>query len=116
MPDDLYNNPQFDYAGYYYEEFGMCGDVPITRTEYDDGAAIINGKVVQSGSNAENFKLRLRYLTPYNLVLCAKFHPFNSSKGDELSKKYLNNLLKDKCTLEDFVQASRGLPRGKEIY
>ena len=116
MPDDLYNNPQFDYAGYYYEEFGMCGDVPITRTEYDDGAAIINGKVVQSGSNAENFKLRLRYLTPYNLVLCAKFHPFNSSKGDELSKKYLNNLLKDKCTLEDFVQASRKLPRGKEIY
>ncbi len=106
--EDYYNNLFYQEIGYYHEEFGLYNDIPITRQEYDDGAAVINGKVVQS--NGE-FKLRVRYLTPYNFVICAKFHPINCNQGDILTKKYLNDILKGYSTIEEFVNASNKLPR-----
>lgn len=106
IPDDLYNNPFTVSLGYYYEEFGLCGDIPITMAEYDDGAAMINGKLVQSGTGNKRFKQRIRYLTPYNFVICAKFHPFNSDEGDELTQKYLEEILTGKTSVENFASAS----------
>jgi hypothetical protein len=34
-------------SGYYNEEYGVLEGVPITRAEYDDGAAVIYGKVIE---------------------------------------------------------------------
>lgn len=114
VPDDLLNNFHYKEFGFYNEEFGLCGDTPITRAEYDDGAAVINGKLVHSGIDAPEFKLRVRYLTPYNFVLCAKWHPFNSSEGDKMTKKYLDGILKGQNTIEEFVKASQCLKKNEK--
>lgn len=56
--------------GYYTEEYGLIGKKIISRQEHDDGAAIINGKIV----DASNSELRLRHLTPYNFIIAASNH------------------------------------------
>lgn len=101
------NNPFGQSYGYYYEEFGLYNDIPITRQEYDDGAAVINDKVIPSNGR---FQLRVRYLTPYNLIICAKYHPFNSNDGDRITKQYLDGILKGTYSIEEFVDASLLLP------
>lgn len=102
------NNPFGQSYGYYYEEFGLYNDIPITRQEYDDGAAVINDKVIPSNGR---FQLRVRYLTPYNLIICAKYHPFNSNDGDRITKQYLDGILKGTYSIEEFVDASLLLPK-----
>lgn len=97
----------------YWEEYGIYRDaegkeIPITRAEYDDGATVKDGKVIDLKGKTE---LRVRYLTPYNFVLCGKDHPFNSNEGDKLTKYYLDNILAGKSTIDEFVQASRQLKR-----
>lgn len=51
----------------------------MSRREYDDDAAVIDGKVVDLEHKA---KLRNRYLTPYNFIICAHFNSINNSKYD----------------------------------
>lgn len=82
----------------------------LTREEFDDGGTVINGEVIDTAGKA---KLRIRYLTPYNLVICVKAYPFNSDRGDELTKKYLNGILDQECTIEDFVQVSMSLRKNE---
>ncbi|MGF7019172.1 hypothetical protein M2145_002958 [Lachnospiraceae bacterium PF1-21] len=94
--------------GYYHEEYGMFNETPITRTELDDGAAEIDGEVVDVTGKVE---LRVRYITPYNFIICAQFHPFNSSLGDEFTENGLNAILKGDMTLEEFARQSEKLPR-----
>lgn len=108
---DYYENPMYKDWGYYSEEFGLFNNIPITRAEFDDGAAVINGQVVPSNGQ---FQLRVRYLTPYNFVICAKFHPFNSNQGDLFTKNGLNAILKGFMSIEDFAQQSLILPRNSE--
>lgn len=108
---NYYNSSFYQSFGYYREEFGLYNNIPITRQEYDDGAADINGKVIPSNGR---FKLRVRYLTPYNLVICAKFHPFNSKDGDRITKRYLDGILKGTYSIEEFVAASLLLPKNEK--
>ena len=96
--------------GYYTEEYGIYENHPITRAEYDDGAAVIDGNLIDFGDKAQ---LRVRYLTKYNFVICAKFHPFNSPEGDTLTRKYLDNILNGNCTIEEFAEASKKLKRNR---
>ena len=42
----------------------------MTRAEYDDGATVIDGKVVDLNGKA---KLRIRYITPYNFYYMCTF-------------------------------------------
>ena len=108
---NYYNS--YQSFGYYCEEFGLYDNIPITRQEYDDGAAVINGKVIPSNGR---FKLRVRYLTPYNFVICAQFHPFNSNYGDTITKQYLDGILKGTYSIEEFVDASLLLPKNNNDY
>ena len=108
---NYYNSSFYQSFGYYREEFGLYNNIPITRQEYDDGAADINGKVIPSNGR---FKLRVRYLTPYNLVICAKFHPFNSKDGDKITKRYLDGILKGTYSIKEFVDASLLLPKNEK--
>jgi len=94
--------------GYACEEYGLYNNTPITRAEFDDGAAEIDGDVVDVSGKAA---LRVRYLTPYNFVICAKFHPFNSKEGDELTKECLDGLLEGTMNFEEFTKRSECLPR-----
>ncbi len=95
-----------------YEEFGIVGDRFITRAEYDDGSAVIDGIVVQVDDKAE---LRTRHLLPYNFILCAKFNPVNSSLGDEITQKYCEGILRGELTLDDLVKKIEKLTR-REIF
>ena len=65
-------------GGYYFEEYGIFGDKLVTRAEFDDGATVVNGKVVQ----LQNVDLRVRYITPFNFILCGIDHVLNAGFAD----------------------------------
>jgi hypothetical protein len=95
--------------GYTSEEFGLHNNVPITRAEYDDHAAFINGVYVK----LDNPKIRIRYLTPYNFIITPKCSPYNSSKGDSLGDRYMNAILEGNSTVESFIKQGDLLPRNR---
>jgi len=93
--------------GYCDEEYGLFGEIPIRREEFDDGAAEINGEVVDT-CGAE---LRKRYLTKYNFIIVAKSSPFNSRKGNILGNEFMNEILKGNKTLEEFIERADELEK-----
>lgn len=94
-----------DTGGYYDEEFAVfkpswyLPERKITRQEYDDGSAMVNGKPMRLHGRAE---LRLRYLTPYNFILAAKFSPFNCHEFDRTSGEYFKGMLKGSISVKQF--------------
>jgi curved DNA-binding protein CbpA len=92
----------------YTEEYAAVGDKKITRDEYDDGAAVIDGKAVDISGEAE---LRVRFLTPYNFVICAHLNPINETKYDTSMNDIMNNLLDNKIEFSDLTNFVEKLPR-----
>ena len=83
---------------YYWEEYGLVDPGhQITRAEYDDGAAKINGKLHKLGDKAH---LRVRYVTPYNFLIAPQESPINDPNFDEQLTKYLDALLLKEGELE----------------
>ena len=113
QPIGLYNYTKeqiedvIEWRGYYDEEYGLHNGIPIRREEYDDGAAEINGEIVDI-SGAE---LRIRFLTNYNFIIVAKSSPFNSREGNKLGSKYMNAILKGEKTLEEFAEKAEELEK-----
>jgi hypothetical protein len=100
--DDAIIEEWTEKYGYYYEEYAEYENKKVTRAEYDDGAAVIDGKVVDLNGKA---KLRIRYITPYNFIICAHFNPMNSSVYDDMLGKLLNGILKGQNSVEEIVEA-----------
>lgn len=86
--------------GYCSEEYALLGKKPISREDYDDGATIIKGNVVETFGS----KLRIRYLSEYNFIISAKQSPFNSQKFDRESYDYFNAILKGEKNANDFLE------------
>jgi len=89
--------------GYSWEEYGLIDYLffwkkPIRREDYDDGATVIRGKVI----DAHDAELRVRYLSDYNFIIAAKGSPYNSHKFDRSSKDYLNGILAGNVQSETF--------------
>lgn len=84
--------------GYCHEEFALFKGKSIKRTEYDDGAAIIDGEPVKLKGESE---LRTRYLIPYNFIICAHFNPINNNEYDYIMEDYLNDILLGKKQVND---------------
>ena len=77
--------------GYDYEEYGLVsGKTPVTRSDYDAGLAVIEGKVMDISRVSE---LRVRYTTPYNFVIAANGSPINNSRFDNILADQLNGAL-----------------------
>ena len=93
--------------GYAFEEYGLFDGIPITRECYDDGAAVIDGEVIDT-SGAE---LRVRYLSKYNFIIASKFSPINSSKVEDTLESIMNDMLSNQKKVEDLVELMKGLPR-----
>jgi hypothetical protein len=93
--------------GYASEEYGLFQNIPITRACYDDGAAVIDGVVVDT-SGAE---LRVRYLSTYNFLIASKFSPINLHKFDALSKPLLAEMLSGNDRMEELCDILDRLPR-----
>lgn len=94
--------------GYYNEEYAEYDGKKITRAEYDDGAAMIDGKVVDLKGKA---KLRIRYITPYNFIICAHFNPMNSNEYDDMMEKLLNGILRGQNSVEEIVEFVKKMPK-----
>ncbi len=96
--------------GVYYEEYAIDKGNIITRAEYDDRAAEIDGKIVNITSGAE---LRVRYLTPYNFVICAEWSPINDDMFDDSVRSILNGILSGARTIEELVTLVEKAPEKK---
>lgn len=95
--------------GYAYEEYGLVdGSLPITRAEYDDAAAIIDGRPVDVMGRTE---LRIRHLSMYNTIIA----PFKSPLTERTFQRRFNDLMDEilsgTSTFETLQQEIDRLPR-----
>lgn len=93
--------------GYAWEEYGLFEGTPIDRECYDDGAAVIDGKV----TDTFGAKLRIRYLSKYNFLITPIFSPVNTKEFERYSKDIINNILENHASLDDIITFIKALPR-----
>jgi hypothetical protein len=93
--------------GYAYEEYAMYAGTAVSRQCYDDGAAVINGKVTDI-SGAE---LRIRYLSDYNVVIASKLSPINSTEFDRNSGPLFDGILNGTHSFDSLLNFITKLPR-----
>lgn len=92
------------------EEFGIFEGTPITRTQYDDRGAVIDGEVVDT----RGAELRIRYLSTCNLLICAKFNPLNATELDNPLKRHLSEILEGEADVGDLVELLQHLLRHRQ--
>jgi uncharacterized caspase-like protein len=101
---------QIKELGYCCEEFGVYQrKILVKRSEYDDGAATIDGNIVEL--DRRYTELRVRHLSPYNLVITSIENPFNNLSFDAKFGEIMNNILKGNASIEDLSQAILKLPK-----
>lgn len=105
---------QIGYFGYAWEEMGYMKTLNryITRSEYDDGFADIDGSIV----DAEDASVRIRYLSPYNFFIASVHTPSNDVKHDLKADEFIKGLLTGAATVDQFAQWLEGLPRNPNVY
>ncbi|WP_417594762.1 hypothetical protein [Oceanospirillum sp.] len=95
--------------GYAHEEYGLYRKkFCVSRSEYDDGAATIKGKVFQLGDDVE---LRERYITSFNLVIAPHLSPINNTDFDSELRSVLNGILHEGRSLEELAARVDKLPK-----
>ncbi|MHA6234428.1 hypothetical protein [Pseudomonas fluorescens group sp. PF-69] len=97
--------------GYASEEFALFKGKYISREEYDDGAAVIDGEVVALDGNAE---LRTRYLAPYNFIIAPVGSCINNQNFDTERVQMMDGMLNGSCTIEQIAERVRVLPKNRE--
>lgn len=93
-----------------FEEYAIFDGHLIARAEYDDGATVIDRKVIDIVHQA---CIRIRYLTSYNFIICAKWNPLNEAKHDSDVQKILYGILNGTHTIYDLVDYTEKLSRHK---
>lgn len=101
---------QIDMFGYASEEYGLFEDQIISRREYDDGAAVIDGEIVETVGRQ---KLRLRYLSKYNFIIAAHDSPINMTELDDTFEKLLNRMLENDQEMELIIEIVEKLRKPK---
>lgn len=102
---------RIDALGYASEEFALFKGNHISREEYDDGAAVIDGEVIALDGNAE---LRTRYLAPYNFIIAPVGSCINNQDFDEDRVQMMDGMLNGTCTIEQLAERVRALPKNRE--
>lgn len=109
--DKKHIEPQVETFGYADEEYGLVDDrLPVTRAEYDDAAAIIDGHPVDIKGRVV---LRVRYITPYNFLIAPFASPINNKTFDYELEGFLNSLLQGQDVFDDLRAAIMQLPTRK---
>ena len=112
-PTGLYEydiESSLEYFGYCREEYAIFGDRNITRAEYDDNAAVIDGQPKTLDGKAD---LRVRYITPYNFIIAPHNSPINNQSYDGRRRDVLNGLLKGSVSIEEVTDEIIQLPSGR---
>jgi len=99
------------YMGYRAEEYAVFNDNLISREEFDDGAAVIDGKPIDTLGNAE---LRVRYITPYNFIIAPHGSPINNQAFDQRRSEILKEIIFGKTNLEQLIKEVNSLPKNRE--
>ena len=95
---------------YYWEEYGVVdGKHIITRGEFDDGAAVIEGKLQPV---AGRVLLRSRYVTDYNCIICGGGAPIMDRSYEGRLERHLNAMLRGDDRLEEMARDVTRLPTG----
>lgn len=94
--------------GFAREEFGLFRGRPVSRAEYDDGSTVIDGEVIDMSGESQ---LRVRYVTPYNLLIAPLDSPINNNRFGRHRDEMLNAILKGEAPLETLVGAVLQLPK-----
>jgi len=87
------------------EEYGIFKGRFITRAEYDDDGAELDGKLVRFNGKAQ---LRVRTLTPYNWLIAPHASPINNQSYDDQFGSLLDSIIEkkyDPMELGDYVRA-----------
>jgi len=93
--------------GYYYDEaYGLWNGRIITAGDYEDRATVIDGKPVA----VWGAEFRIRFLTPYNMILATRHHVMNEGKQDDVFGSLLDGILKGEASLEDLCAVIHRLP------
>jgi|GEM_PF-2027072 len=95
-----------NHGYYFYEEYAIWNGNLISREEYDDGSALIGGKPTP----IRDAKLRRRYVTPYNFVICGQDHVLNTSRTEYEQTKLLNGMLLGTKSINDLLDFVSSLP------
>lgn len=105
---------QIGNFGYAWEEMGYLDSINryITRSEYDDGFAEIDGDIV----DADGAYVRIRYLSPYNFFITSVHTPFNDVSHDLKTDEFIKDLLTGTSTVEEFAAWLEQLPRNRNLY
>jgi hypothetical protein len=102
--EDAHNH---GYGGYFVEEYALWEGRPITRAEYDDGAALINGTPTQVPSA----EVRRRFLSPYNVLICGQRNVINNDANyDAQLDSVLDEILRRNAPLSVLADLVRKLP------
>jgi hypothetical protein len=107
MRERLHTN----YGYYFREGYGIWKDKLTTREELEDGTSMIDGKPVDI-SGAE---FRLRYLTPYNFVICGQDHVLNNTSADTGTGRMLDEILRGTKSVLHLIDHIEKLPLREKI-
>ena len=91
----------------YQEEYGIFKGRFITRAEYDDDGAEFDAQFVRINGKAQ---LRVRTLTPYNLLIAAHASPINNPGYDNEFDSLSNNIIDGKYDGTELGEYVRALP------
>lgn len=103
----LEHNIKSGYESSVYEEYGLWEGRPITRAEYDDGAAVIDG----TPTRLTGADLRSRFLTPHNFMLCGREHVANQVRFDLILQSIFDDILMGTRTIDDLIDIIQKLPQ-----
>ena len=81
----------------------------VTKEEYEDGYATINGVVTPL--SRDKLKLRDRLLIPHNIIVASVFSPINNQEKDYEIEKILDDILTNKKTIPDLAKYILSLPK-----
>lgn len=81
---------QLSYKKYATQDYAIYKGEIIKNEEYEDGAMVADGKVVPF---VEDPIFRFRFLTPYNIIICAQSSVYNSHEADLLFQELLDKIL-----------------------
>ncbi|TAX58916.1 hypothetical protein ELI02_02120 [Rhizobium leguminosarum] len=96
---------------YYSEEYAIVdGKHLVTRSVYDDGSAVIGGKLQSIKGRAE---LRGRYVTKYNFIIAAGGASLLDQSYDSELEEHMEAMLKGEDHLKEIAEEIVRLPTGR---
>ena len=97
--------------GYAAEEYAVFQGTLVSRACFDDGAAEIDGEIV----DVRGAEVRVRYLSPYNFIIAPKFSAFNLPGRESEVNTLLNNMMRGEATLDDLTAFVERAPRHPRV-